>query len=45
MERSVLGDSLQNCPISGISIFSWTVAKLESRVLVGSGKVETVMSN
>lgn len=45
MEGSVYGEGLENCAASGMSIFSWTVAKPDSRVLVGSSKVETVMSN
>lgn len=43
--RGVCGESLENCANSGMSIFSWIVAKLDSRVLVGSSKVETVMGN
>lgn len=45
MERSVHGESVENCAASGMSMFSWIVAKLESRVLGGSSKVETVMGN
>lgn len=43
--RGVCGESLENCASSGMSTFSWIVAKLDSRVLVGSSKVETVMGN
>lgn len=45
MEGSVYGEGLEDCAASGMSIFSWTVAKPDSRVLVGSSKVEMVMSN
>lgn len=42
VERSVHGAGLENHATSGMSIFSWIVARLESRILVGSSKAKTV---